>query len=310
MPELVFLVGCPRSGSTALASVLNRHPDISFLETNFFNRLMPEFFNPDFKKLSIAKLLEDFRLLDFLELIKIRPDEFKTILEDRLSQIPSESISPKDFFDFLISLSPKKSKLICDKSTAHIFHFEKILELYPEAKFIEIIRDGRDVVNSLIKMPWRADGVLNNARYWVKHIKAGKKLKQSFAGKADRFLSIKYEDLMSHPHEILEKLSSFLGLEFNENILETNICEDEVFPEWQSAWKSKSRSKLNTNRISIWQKEIEKKDQGILNLYLAKYLKDLDYKYALKTSLIDRFRLLIEYLITGSLSVLRLFFLR
>jgi hypothetical protein len=305
----VFILACPRSGATALAAILNRHPSIRVIETNFFNRILPEYFQEGFSASSIPVLLEDFRLQDFLETINLDPLKFEALLQSRLLEEKIGVLDPRSFYEFLLSLSSEGSQIICDKSSDHIFHFKKILELYPDTKFIEIIRDGRDVVNSLVKMPWRPNNFLNNARYWVRYIRAGMRISETLkeASKSQNLMSLKFEDLMTNPAALISRLCAFLNLEYRDDILESSVCEDEVFPEWQSPWKSRSRSKPNSSRIKAWKKEIPIQEQAILNLYLRPWLDKLGYEACIgPVKFSDRLKLFWEYLKLIALKLLRL----
>ena len=77
----------------------------------------------------------------------------------------------------MVNLSLKQNdsaRFFCEKTPQHLRSVDKILKYYPKAKFVHVIRDGRDVVNSLLKMPWRPDGLINNARFWKKFVRLGR----------------------------------------------------------------------------------------------------------------------------------------
>jgi hypothetical protein len=97
----------------------------------------------------------------------------------------------------------------------NLLYIPKIKADIPEALFIHIVRDGRDVALSLSRMggfkplPWRqgAEGLLPTAVYWEWMVRKGRKFGRKLA--AD-YLEIRYEDLVSDPHVTLRQIEKFL----------------------------------------------------------------------------------------------------
>src|SRR5271166_4675561 len=98
----------------------------------------------------------------------------------------------------------------------HVLHIERVKRDIPNALFLHIIRDGRDIALSLKKMggfsplPWdrsEASSLVATALYWEWMVRSGREQGSRFP--AD-YMEIHYEDLINQPREILQKLSSFL----------------------------------------------------------------------------------------------------
>lgn len=289
----IFIVGCPRSGTTILAKILNNHSQIaSATEIHFFNHLCT------LKKYDWTNLDEDFlkrffnetRVEDFCSLLKLSFEEFKEQFNEIEPDKSLDTVSQnqKRIFDtMMLTLLKKNNKSICcEKTPQHLLSVERILGVYKDAKIIHLIRDGRDTVNSLIKMPWRPEGLLNNSRFWKKYAKLGMEIKDKLQSQTENYIDIKYEDLLLNPEASIEKLTQFIGIDFEENMLSNQKeANSNIFSSWESSWKHKAMEELDSTRVGAWQKELSDKDQTLLNWHLRKELSALGYE--IKESKLD-----------------------
>ena len=302
----IFIVGCPRSGTTILASILNRHSQIaSATETHFFNFISKN--NYDWKNFNLTifkQLLEESRIADFTNLVQAKEsdlvEKFANYNMDQSQSILAiDEFHKKQVFDILMNtLLEKRNKTrFCEKTPQHLNNVQEILKLYPQAKFIHLIRDGRDTVNSLLKMPWRPGGLVNNARFWIQYIKLSQELHKQAGDLSGNLLTIRYEDLLNNPKQILEQICEFIGEKFEPKMLKESQADIEIFSPWESTWKHKSSQDLDSSRIGAWSKELSIDDQVILNYLLKKPLKELSYTVPeLQLNLRQRFKIAMEYL--------------
>jgi Sulfotransferase family len=287
MPEItldlehpIFIVGCPRSGTTKLAAILNKHSNLaSATETHFFNFVSKQKYNwSNFSTQDLNRFLEEARILDFTKLANIQAQDLVQQFETR-EDLPNSEASLEDFnkkmiFNLLVKnyLLKKNKSRFCEKTPQHIQNVAEILRIYPHAKIILMIRDGRDTVNSLLKMPWRPKGLLNNARFWSNYIKIGKR-----ESLRPEVLTIKYENLLERPRDVLQSICNFLGESFEESLLDDSREPDNLFSAWEASWKNKSKQELDITRINAWTRELSQDDQIILDWLLHKDLIDLGY---------------------------------
>jgi hypothetical protein len=343
--KLVFVVGCPRSGTTKLTELLNSHPEIfGSSETHFFNINWGfSFLNNSSIDLlkniseenlhhSLKDFYEHYRIKDFLQLASI--DSFrvtqlcKVLLEnaeievgqqshkgtahkrtssrlrrtndrnvpvvhedhedDENAEIEACGQSPESFKQilFVALLQASKEKMpnktiFCEKTPQHLQNVQEIHKLFPSAKFIHVKRDGRDVVNSLLKMPWRPAGLINNARFWRKYARLGEELENSLLDEKlkGNIISIKFEELLENPLEILKRVCKFIDISFDESMLEqAHNNSQKVFADWEKQWKHKANSSIDLSRKGAYKKELSQDDQIILNHFLQKDLTALGYE--------------------------------
>ncbi len=274
----VFIVACPRSGTTKLASLLNKHSLVAAAtETHFFNHVSKlSCFdikgNLKLESDSLAKFFAEPRVLDFLAVSQLKQEDFAAALMAH----GATELSRKQVFDTMMAalLKVKAKTVFCEKTPQHLQNLNEILVLYPEAKFIHLLRDGRDVVSSLIKMPWRPPGLINNARFWQRYIKLGEAAQRHIP--LANLQTYKYEDLLLEPEATLKSICEFIGIEFEVALLGTSSAEP-VFATWEAEWKHKASQDLDPSRIGAWREELDADSAAIVNCFLAPTIKRLGY---------------------------------
>jgi hypothetical protein len=103
-----------------------------------------------------------------------------------------------------------------DKTPGYVFVMEDIQALLPEAHFIHVIRDGRDVALSL-REQWFSPGsdMAVQAKFWLRHVRAGR----ASAPKLNRYLEVRFEDLVLASEDTLRCVCDFLEMEFDATML-------------------------------------------------------------------------------------------
>lgn len=303
----IFIIGCPRSGTTLLATLLNRHSQIaSSTETHFFNFVSKRNYNwKEFTLTSFTRIIEESRIKDFISHAAINKERLiKAFKQDPQSKYQSrleiDQFYKKEVFDLLMnSFLAAKSKLrLCESTPQHLQNIQEILELYPQAKFIHLIRDGRDTTSSLTRMPWRPNGLLNNSRFWVQNLKKASKIITKLGKDSTSIMELRYEELVLNPEESLQKVCKFINEDFEPALLDDSKQEQIIYSSWESTWKQKTREKIDPGSIGCWRKELDEDEQAILNWYLRDILTGLGYESVKqKLKLRQWFKLGFEYLI-------------
>jgi hypothetical protein len=113
-----------------------------------------------------------------------------------------------------------------DKTPYYIFHMESISEMFPGAKFIHIIRDGRDCALSMFAR--RHDFFVYNtymaAKYWQEYIERGQKTGSSLG--RDIYFELRYEDMLTDPHGIMKKVCDFLYEDYTDSLIDFEKSRD------------------------------------------------------------------------------------
>jgi hypothetical protein len=266
----IFIVGCQRSGTTALAVMFDRHSTVAMLpETQFFNKfftLDQQRHTPEAVRELVRRALED----DEIRNVQLQIEEVLAAFRE------GEMGHPELFRAILTAYARKHGKdRPAEKSCGHLFASKTILQLYPQAKIICIIRDGRDVVRSLMKVSWgRALSLPVACLEWSRFTRCALRLGQQIA--PESFTIVRYEDLMLAPEPTLRRLCTFVGTNFEQRQLMSGADSD-VVPETELAWKGKAKTAPDPSRVEAWRRNAKPKSIAQMNLYMGKLLRKLGY---------------------------------
>ena len=96
-------------------------------------------------------------------------------------------------------------------------HLPKLARLLPDARFVHVIRDGREVAASLAEWEWGAGTAVNGAHWWVHKVRSGRRAGSHLGA---RYAELRLEDLVARPEEEVRQLCAFLDLDFHADLLE------------------------------------------------------------------------------------------
>ncbi|HMF13417.1 MAG TPA: sulfotransferase, partial [Gemmataceae bacterium] len=225
MNPFVFLVGCARSGTTLLERIVDAHPQIAVTpELHWITDRFKDgkWMAPEGRVTAelVAALAEQkrFRQLAFSR------QEFAGLLDD------GQPVAYRTFLNRLFALyRQKKGKpLVGIKTPAFVRRVAALHALWPEAKFIHLIRDGRDVCLSVLNWnhahlavgqysTWSEDPISTTAFWWDRKVRSGRQAGQSL--KAELYHEIRYEDLVARPAKTCTSLCEFLGVLYDDAML-------------------------------------------------------------------------------------------
>lgn len=272
----IFIVGCGRSGTTLLRLMLNNHSRIAIPEeTWYFPDLEKE------KDILIGDGSGDWRERIADRVLDICKVHFPHLNKDELNNILKDlSLSdwPKivSVVNLAFACSQNKPRW-GDKTPGYVIHLPVIKKLFPDAKILHIIRDGRDVVPSLLKH-WtvgpQTNDFLETVYYWKNHVKRGRVDGPYYFGKD--YMELKYEQLVSNPEKVLRSICDFIGEEFEENMLKTNANAGSFVPQWE--WHKNTNKPINKERVELWRQKMSRYELCLFHLEAGGILKQLDYE--------------------------------
>ena len=222
----IFIVGAPRSGTTMLQYRLLNHPRISLPtgESHFFIPLYRNKENyGDLSRLeNICGVLQAMHVQsrNFLEtdLHGLKFDIGKLAAE---LHAEGRHTMPGIISGIFEKNARGEGKARWgDKTPYYVMHIPKLLEWFPDAQIVHLIRDGRDVALSLFGR--QHDFFVYNtyfaAEYWASYAEKGRALGKQLA--AHQYLELRYEDLLSQPEDTMRVLCAFLGEEYSAKLFE------------------------------------------------------------------------------------------
>ncbi len=170
------------------------------------------------------------------------------------------------------------------KTPVLIAHVDRIFKVFPEAKVIHLVRDGRDVYlsyqnihkNSPIK--FGPKGLLTMALFWIDGLRRLEGIDKT------KIHECRYEDLLNDPKNTLKELCEFLGIEYqssmHENYQNAAMNQELLLQGFQKIIHAKLESGIDASNQQKYLKEMSKRDRLIFELLTAPYL--AKYQYSLE----------------------------
>jgi hypothetical protein len=269
----IFIVACPRSGTTLLQLMISAHPRIAippenrFVVEGWMRRQAFGDLRRRKNRVRLARWIFRRRLFKDLELER-EP------LRRAIAKGPPTIGSAMGIVLREYARSQGKPRW-GDKRPVYLKHLDWLLQLFPDAQFIHIVRDGRDCVASLKRMRWWRGGSLTAISRWVESMRQGEHARRSL--RPDQYLELQYEHLVANPREELERICAFLGEEFDERMLEHH--RSSVGAPKRKTWHARTAGAVTTQAVNQWNEQLEPWELAAVELVGRRYLKH--YGYAL-----------------------------
>lgn len=221
MSHPFFIIGSARSGTTLLRLILNAHPQVAVPpESRFITELWK-----GQREVDVA------RFLDALAAHK-RFQTWDLPIDAVAGEIGGGPVigypdAIRAAFDAYAHVNGKSRW--GDKTPRYVEKLELIADLFPDARFIHLVRDGRNVTLSYANVPFGPKTVGRAAALWKRRVVAGREKGAALGGK--RYLEIRYEDLVEDAAGETKDICEFLDLEFDPGMLDyTERARGSVLP--------------------------------------------------------------------------------
>jgi len=169
-------------------------------------------------------------------------------------------------------------RVFVEKTPMHIFYAERILRRYPDARMIEVVRDGRDVSVSMQmlgpRQTWAPRDRTEQARMWLRYVRRGMELRENpdFAG---RVLLVHYERVRADPVAEVRRMLEFAGLDASPVVVEA-ILGETAFE------RSKRASRPTPYRKAVvgnWREHFAAEDHAAFRAVVGDVLTRAGYDY-------------------------------
>lgn len=278
--DYIFIVGVSRSGTSLMRRIFNRSSQAALCDENFYMGHLIESEGMRYKFRRFGDLSDDQnvkRLTDFIyspafkqySRLKKLTWQWRWFVTEVSPEVMLERLlacdrSERAVFDVFLSLFAEAQNAVVkgEKTPAHIRYIDELLEWFPNGKIVHMMRDPRAIftselrrrkefpVTTIYKLLRRVDILLKlflMVQVTITWRDSVKRYRRNIEMYNDRYLLVRFEDLVSCPQESTRELCNKLGLEFQEQMLEQRVISDG----FQSG-----KTGFDTNASKRWLKHI------------------------------------------------------
>jgi Sulfotransferase family len=276
----LFIVGCARSGTTLVHRIVDAHPEMAITpEMHWITRQFKSRNGLVTPKL-VSELAGHKRFAQF----EIPREEFEGLLGS------GETIPYPTFLNRVFGLYGKiKNKpLVGNKTPAYVRRIPTLHALWPDAKFVHIIRDGRDVCLSILNWKkaertagryasWEEDPVSTTALWWERKVRKARE--DGAALGPGLYHEMLYEDLVEDPERECKRLCEFLGIPYDDAMI--RFAEGKTRTDLPNARKTPKKAWLPiTSGMRNWRTEMPVKDVERFEAAAGNLLEELGFERA------------------------------
>ena len=272
MSRPFFIVGCPRSGTTLLRNLLRSHPRLTVPSESHF---VPGFYRAwgDPQDDAAARRLG----ARILSLHWVRRWELELAPADFDGCRTYADVVTRLYHAYAVRDGATRWG---DKTPAYAHEIPTLSQLFPDAQFLHVVRDGRDVACSLLRTGLGPRHVYTAAHYWRAHVEAGRRHGARLG--PDRYRQVRYETLLGDLETTLRDVCAFLGEPFDPRILVPSPLDWRTFPPTFGPKRAGhvSDTAIVANNAGKWRNDMPADDVALFEAVAGRLLADLGYETA------------------------------
>ncbi|MGH2754818.1 MAG: sulfotransferase family protein [Actinomycetota bacterium] len=260
-----FIVASARSGTTFLRLTLNAHPDVAVPpESRFITEL--------YAKEDIVDVPDYLARLE----AHIRFKAWDLPIENVAAEIDDRSSIP--YADAIRATyrayAASRGKTAWgDKTPRYVEQIPFLARMFPEARFVHIVRDGRNVALSYSHVNFGPKNIARAARLWARRVEAG--IRDGRALPKGSYLEILSEDLAEDIEGEVKDICAFLGLDFDVRMLDPDERAKGVV---EKVTHSYEPGVSGRSKMSRWQDEMSPADIEVFEAVAGRVLSELGYE--------------------------------
>jgi hypothetical protein len=163
-----------------------------------------------------------------------------------------------------------------DKTPVYIEIVPELARLFPDARFIHLVRDGRDVAKSYLATDWIGRWLHDNTREWTRALELEQRWSRSQL--RQRILQVRYEDLVLETETVLRTICRFIGEEFEPQMLSWERQVDEQVPARELEAHGKLKQRIGAEGVARWQREMSAREQFVCEAFMGAQLTRMGYE--------------------------------
>ena len=247
--NFIFIVGAMSSGTTLMRLILDVHPEVNCGDETKIVHLLLEFINGVYKDSFYVKFMNN-------------------------SGVRNETINNATalFIYYMMENNRKNTgvkmnsiKYFCNKEPMNTYHMIYLHQLFPNAQFVYVVRDGRDVAFSLLRrnrLDYTFEHFYDILNYWEEKNRLASSYCNSMGARFCQMM--KYENLVTDPESTIRNLTKFLSISWTDEFLHherylgrnISLSKEPIFAEIQ-------KNEINNNSIGKWREKISNYNEKV-----------------------------------------------
>jgi hypothetical protein len=270
----IFIGACPRSGTTLLRTMLNTHPQIAIpRETRFLPYLWDnrERWRDLDERANRNRLAKQIARRDWT-----RADRLETprpAMVSRLTAAPPTLGSVVGTCFVMYAEATGKQRW-GDKRPMYSRYLDAIFSMFPDAQFVNIIRDPRASVASMRKLGWFHGEIAPGLELWERSLRAVEPWRKVLHH--DQYLDLRYEDLVTDPVDLLTGVSSYLGL--SPDTIPTMLAYHEHVDETATRYHARLREPVSTDSVRTWDAVLDADEVALIEQVVGSWMDRFGYE--------------------------------
>ena len=267
--DILFVFGSSRGGTTFLSQILaewfsyGMGPEGTFVKEIVRKAEKLGDLSSDDKCYELAQQIVNAQMFRIIETRWEAKYAFAVCPEEIMERMPDRSASSAIFAAHKVIADKQEKQRVGNKNPGYWRELDTLNALFPlNAKYLFIVRDGRDVALSLKNVPWGGHSVYMAAAKWKKMASAVRKFEKRV--KPGSILTIRYEDLLNKPGETIEAIGHFVG----------QIDMAEIRGKYE---KAALENELGSN-FGKWRNNMPVEDQQVYEAVVGDTLTDFGYE--------------------------------
>lgn len=275
LPTFPIFVGCGRSGTTLFGLIFNSHPQLAVAhEAHFVAALavqQPQLIRPG--EFDHALFLERLSANSNFRRFGISSADIEKQLQ--VNEVTDYPGAVRSVFEVFARLEGKI--LYGDKTPGYVSHLGLLGGLFPEARFVHIIRDGRDVALAYLDRPeWGPRTTAEAAFYWKSRVQKGRAASARLG--PNRYHEVRYESLIEDPERTVRETCKFLDLDFVPEMLRYHERGVPFAPLTKDPQAFESSATPLRKGLRDWRTQMPAADLALFEAIAGSVLDDLGYE--------------------------------
>lgn len=273
-PPFTLVAGCGRSGTTLVRAMLDSHPDLTVTHEA---QVLTALAGRRDRYETSGGLQTDAFVRDLMGNAHFRAVGFG---EPQVREALAAA-APTTFADAMravfagIAAAEGKSRY-GDKTPGYVARIPALARLFPEARFVHVIRDGRDSSLSYLDRGYGPRDVAEAAIRWESRVRRGRADGARLG--PERYIELRYEELIADPAAALAPVCEFLGLTFAPEMLRYHERADQLLAVTRDPERFAHLAAPPTGGLRDWRTQMDAADLALFEAIAGPTLRDLGYE--------------------------------